>query len=367
MSAFALYTQWRGKMNLVNIASDDFGNAGERNVSITCSTRSLAIVLFALTLSSELLELRIAAAAPLDHFVWSTVPSPQKAGAPFNAALTASDGAGILISSYNGNIAISAEILSVPQLVNSEVDNGNTNQVEFTNPSTNSIDISGWNVVFYDLNKWPQPTKIFTIPAGTFCPPQSVFVITAGGVAPGNFPTFFLGSPLRWNRFSNPIAVSLLNQTNGLVDFFCASTGYPNLIGSPVAILPGGWLGDPVQASSLNPAYTFQRQGDFNHQQAVDWFQTNGSIRFLNSTLSHPFSAKHTAITLLPGSVFLTNGVWSGYLSVVGQGDNVVLHADDGDGHPGVSNPFDVPNGPLAVLSLPTQTAAVVREFSKRP
>ena len=79
MSAFALYTQWRGKMNLVNIASDDFGNAGERNVSITCSTRSLAIVLFALTLSSELLELRIAAAAPLDHFVWSTVPSPQKA------------------------------------------------------------------------------------------------------------------------------------------------------------------------------------------------------------------------------------------------------------------------------------------------
>lgn len=341
---------------LAHTQPGDFANAAARNVKKTRSTRILAILLCALTLVGVLLETRIAGAAPLDHFAWSAVASPQGAGAPFSAALSANDDAGNLVSNYFGNVTVSAEILSVPPLVISEVDNGNPNQVEFTNPSTNSIDVSGWKVAFYDWTRWPQPTTIFTIPAGTICPPQSVFVIAARGVAPGIFPMFFIGSPLQWNRVSDPVAVSLLNQTNGLVDFFCASTAYPYLINNPAPILPGGWFGGPVPLNA-NLAYTYQRQGDFNQRQALDWIATNRSIGILNSNLNLPFTPNYTPIEVLPGSVFLTNGVWSGLLTVDAPGNNVILHADNGNGNPGVSNPFDVVSGTSVVLSLPGQTS----------
>jgi uncharacterized repeat protein (TIGR01451 family) len=341
---------------MINTESGDFANGVERNVKITRSTRILAILLCALTLVGVLLKTRSAGAAPLDHFSWSIIASPQGAGAPFTATLMASDDAGNLVSNYFGNLNVSAEILSAPPLVISEVDNGYTNQVEFTNPSTNSIDVSGWKVAFYDPSKWPQPRTIFSIPAGTICPPESVFVIAAGGVAPGTFPVFFIGSPLAWSRFSYPIAVSLLNQTNGLVDFFCASTAYPYLITNPVPILPGGWFGGPVPLN-VNLAYTYQRQGDFNQRQALDWIATNRSIGILNSNLSLPFTANYTPIGVSPGSVSLTNGVWSGLLTVDAPGNNVVLHADNEDGNPGVSNPFNVVNGTSVILSLPAQTS----------
>jgi hypothetical protein len=238
-----------------------------------------AILLCVLGVVGELLEMQIAVAAPLDHFAWSTVASPQSTGAPFNAVLTASDSAGSSVSNYSGNVTISAEIAAIPALVISEVDIGNTNQVEFTNPSTNSIDISGWRVAFYDLTKWPQPTTTFTIPAGTICPPESVFVIAAKGVAPGTFPLFFLGTPLQWNRFYGQVAVSLLNQTNALVDFFCASTGYPYLITNPVPIIPGGWFGGPVPLNATL-AYTVQRQGNSTSARLWTGSRPTGRLEF---------------------------------------------------------------------------------------
>ena len=317
---------------------------------------ALGILICGLTITGEFLETGAVNAAPLDHYTLSTMGAAQAAWAPFSAWVTANDNTGNVVSNYSGDITISAEILSVPPLVISEVDNGTTNRVEFTNPSTNSVDVSGWSVAFYGLPKWSQPAGIFTIPAGTICPPQSVFVITAGGVVPGNFPTFFLGSPLAWFRVSDPVAVALLNQTNGLMDFFCASTGYPALISNPVPILPSGWFGGPVTLNG-NSAYTYQRQSNFNHQQAVDWVATNRTIGVLNSNLSLPFTANYIPIAVLPGSVFLTNGSWSGFLSVQAPGTNVLLHADNGTGNSGLSNPFDVVTGPSVVLSLPAQTS----------
>ena len=256
------------------------------------------------------------------------------------------------------NINISAETLAVTPMVISEVDNGTTNQVEFTNPSTNSVDISGWSVVFYDWTRWPRPSTIFTIPAGTICAPQSAFVVSAGGVAPGAFPTFYTGAWSGWYWFyPNPIAVALLNQTNRVVDFFCASTAFPYLITNPVPIIPGAWIAGPVPMIS-NPAYTFQRQGDFNHRQALDWIMTNRSIGILNSNLTLPFIADYASMPVLPASVLLTNGIWSGLLKVVTPGTNVHLHADNGDGNPGLSNPFAVISGPSLTLTLPAQTSS---------
>src|SRR5260221_8153668 len=162
----------------------------DRSAKKARNYRILTILICSLTSIGDQLETRVANAAQLDHFVWGTVVSPQGAGVPFSASLTANDNVGNLVSNYSGNVNVSAAILSVPPLVISEVDNGTSNQVEFTNPSTNSVDVSGWSVAFYDGTKWPRPTSIFTIPAGTVCPPQSVFMIVAGGVLPGTFPMF---------------------------------------------------------------------------------------------------------------------------------------------------------------------------------
>jgi len=314
---------------------------------------------FLLLLISFLMAAKTARSAPLDHFVWSPVATPQTAAVPFGMTITATDASGNLVSNYSGNATVSGESLTGPGMVISEVDNGTTNQVELTNPSTNSVDVSSWTVAFYDVTKWPQPSRIFTIPAGTTSPPLSVFVIAAGGVAPGVFPNFQIGASLAWSRFSaNPIAVTLLNQTKGLVDFFCASTAYPFLITNPVTILPSAWLGAPV-AFNLNPSDTFQRQDDYNHQQAVDWVATNRSIGTLNSGLSLPFIADNESIAVLPSEISLTNGVWNGFLSIQTPGDNLILDVDDDAGHPGASNPFNVVASVGATLSLPTQTSDI--------
>lgn len=116
----------------------------------TYITRNLALLLFTVTISGFLSYAQTSCAASLDHFTWDIVASPQSAGTPFNAALTASDSGGNVVSNFSGNVTISTETVAAPQMVISEVDSGSTNQVEFTNPSTNSVDVSRWRVAFYD-------------------------------------------------------------------------------------------------------------------------------------------------------------------------------------------------------------------------
>jgi uncharacterized repeat protein (TIGR01451 family) len=76
----------------------------------------------------------------------------------------------------------------------------------------------------------------------------------------------------------------------------------------------------------------------------------------LNSNLSLPFAANPTTLAVLPSSVSLVNGVWSGFLSVQGTGSNVFLEADNGNGNPGSSNPFNLVGVSSLSLSLPAQT-----------
>jgi hypothetical protein len=54
---------------------------------------------------------------------------------------------------------------------------------------------------------------------------------------------------------------------------------------------------------------------------------------------------------VVPALVCFTNGLWTGFLAVQNPGTNVVLHADDGGGHLGDSNPFNVLPGGAPVLT----------------
>jgi hypothetical protein len=45
---------------------------------------------------------------PVDHFAWSSVPSPQYAGRPFAATITARDAANYVVTNFSGSVALSA-------------------------------------------------------------------------------------------------------------------------------------------------------------------------------------------------------------------------------------------------------------------
>src|ERR1039457_3739378 len=83
---------------------------------------ALGILICGLTITGEFLETGAVNAAPLDHYTLSTMGAAQAAWAPFSAWVTANDNTGNVVSNYSGDITISAEILSVPPLVISEVD-----------------------------------------------------------------------------------------------------------------------------------------------------------------------------------------------------------------------------------------------------
>jgi uncharacterized repeat protein (TIGR01451 family) len=57
-----------------------------------------------------------------------------------------------------------------------------------------------------------------------------------------------------------------------------------------------------------------------------------------------------------------TNGIWSGNVAVLNRATNAVLVADDGNGHTGLSNPFDVvpANMPPVILAQPTDQTVIV-------
>jgi hypothetical protein len=70
-----------------------------------------------------------------------------------------------------------------------------------------------------------------------------------------------------------------------------------------------------------------------------------------------------TSISILPTVTGnFTNGVWSGNMTVSNLGTNVVLVADDGHGHRGTSNPFNVISAGLlpAILVQPTNQALFI-------
>ena len=70
-------------------------------------------------------------------------------------------------------------------------------------------------------------------------------------------------------------------------------------------------------------------------------------------------SASNAAITPAISGTF-SNGVWSGGIAVQVFATNVVLRADDGDGHIGLSNPFHVigSNQPPVIIASPTNAVA---------
>lgn len=294
---------------------------------------------------------------PPHHFSWNSLPPVSQSGLPFSALVQARDLDGNIVTNFNGGVALTELIpVEIPKLLIGEVQTVNTQRVELANMAGNPVDVSGWRVVIYDRLSWPTPKVTFILPMGTVCPGFGIFQVRGSGSPPGAFPVFNTGVSLAWTSSSanNQVAVLLLDSIGNVVDFFCAVDAYPAFITVPTTITDTYWNGPPAAPNS-NAALTFQRGGHSDYNNAADWAAPTNSFGTLNSCLQTPFVAAPFQYPLAPSSVTLTNGEWSGQLTVTTPGTNVILRADDLNGHAGDSAPLTVLGLPMLELQTPTE------------
>jgi uncharacterized repeat protein (TIGR01451 family) len=291
----------------------------------------------------------------LDHFAWTGVPTSIGAGQPLAVVVRAEDLGHRLLTNFSGSVSLSVLVPGQsPNLLISEVQAGSLRRVEFSNVSTNAVDISGWRVVCYDSLSWPSPKGTMVVPAGTICPGSGIFQVDDGTAGAGAFPFFSAGVPLSWSTsgFNNPIGVLLLDPAGQAVDCFFALDAYPALITVPVSVTDKMW-GGPTVGVTLTAGLTYQRLGHINSHSGADWVVGTNSFGRFNPRLDEPFVAPLTGWPLVPATLTLSNGIWSGEIRAPNPGTNLVLRADDGRGNAGDSQPITVLGMPALSLQIP--------------
>lgn len=302
-----------------------------------------------------LITLVQSADAQLDHLFWSTPPPIVQAGQPFSMGLQARSWGGELATNFNGTVALSgATVEGVSKLIITEVETWNTQRVELSNLSTQTQDISGCRIIFYDSSIWPVPRAEFEVPPGTICPPGGVFEVAGIGTYPGSYPRFSIGCILNWGGFptTSPVAVLVISEQGDVMDLFCAGNAPPALIAIPRPVPNDMWIG-PTVAPNSDRQLTYQRTGWTDHGNSADWTVANNSFLVRNPSLQTPYLGKVRQLGVAPAAITFTNGVWTGTVEMNVGAHQVVLHADDGTGHSGDSSPFDVEGLPLLHLDVP--------------
>ncbi|MBN2477405.1 MAG: putative Ig domain-containing protein [Pirellulales bacterium] len=292
------------------------------------------------------------AAGPVDRFQVSSVASPQSAHVPTPVTVTAVDAHGHTVTDFVGPVNLGGWVGSgtTSTIVISEVNPHSDDSAEFINVSGQSIDISGWQMVIYDADNWPAPKFTVTVSANTICAAGEAFVVGENGTLPGAYPQFWTGGNIFWDSDSEG-AVLLLDATGQPVDFVCVNGAEASSIIDPIAIGADQWQGPPVAvAASPN---TYERFGDTDHNDQRDWRSAANTIGSLNPGLSIPFGGGAIPVAVTPTVTGdFVDGVWVGEVTILEEVAAMYLMADDGTGHVGVTNLFDVELLPLLVIDL---------------
>ena len=244
---------------------------------------------------------------PLDHFEWGAISSPQAAGIPFSVTISAKDFQNATVTNFNGAVSLSASA-SGGQTTNTILGNlvyDSSSSGLYTlgfafTPSTSIVvthvrSYSGTKVSIWQTN-------------GTLLASQNVTSV------PGTWVETALAAP-----------VSLTGGSTYVVGFYTAGATY-YMRTDRTNTFPNGKIQNAYYYASADayPSNVFVSQTVF----LVDLRYTvnPGAPVVLSPTSSGLF----------------TNGLWSGTVTVQAPASNVVLRADEGGGHSGLSNPFDV-------------------------
>jgi uncharacterized repeat protein (TIGR01451 family) len=285
--------------------------------------------------------------AGVDHFVWGTVFSPQAANQPFSTTITAKDASNTTVSNFTGTVSLHGFIGSAAAMIfNDGFEDGdfsdwNIGLGSYTRTVTDQTAAVGqysltqigganhhFDGVWHSLSN-ATPSRInFYVRASSTSVSGGYFVIGDGATV-GATAVWFYMTPDGMGIYENvggphlvPFVANqwykislLLNWTNHLVDYYVNdAVAYTNI---------------PFRAnvSRLTTLHLY----NFDYTQA--WWD---EIQLVSGDAPGAVSISPT------NSGNFVNGAWTGNITVLQPATNVVLQADDGSGHTGFSNPFDV-------------------------
>ncbi|HTQ50185.1 MAG TPA: protease pro-enzyme activation domain-containing protein [Candidatus Acidoferrales bacterium] len=319
----------------------------------------------------------------VDHFIWSPIASPQFVSQSFAATVTAVDHSNNVVTSFSGTVGLSATGKSVVGLtnillfefVNNHYFRAALNELGLNYQAFGSGDETAFNTAVASANV--NATLVVFDVASTFnnFGPITTFV-NSGGRAIFAF----------WALDQQPAVAAAFDAS--VVSYYFAPqpvydwgnsqlfAGLPN----PFELIQGSWsqngdLLNPVAGGVAAAGFTSSPATDQtalvigNYGRTilngflVDNAQTGSdAVRFAENEIQMLLSGATSAVPISPtNSASFVNGVWTGDLTVLAAATNVVLCADDGNGHIGASNPFDVTssNRPPVITRQPASQAVV--------
>jgi uncharacterized repeat protein (TIGR01451 family) len=253
--------------------------------------------------------LSVALVRALDHFTWSAIAATQHVNESFTATLEARDHADQRVTSFSGPVDLSATAISSTQVspgrnivgrLTPDGTGSGTYTLGFSFTPTNPITIThvlhcaGTKVSIWSSN-------------GTLLAAQSVF----GSEYPGDWTSTPLSEPLRLTAGSQYV-----------VSFYTGGGSFCYR-----ASMPTNFADGIVGQSLCSPGNAFP---------------ASVMAGFYMADLG--YTASELAPVPITPSITgnFTNGVWSGNLTLQQPATRVVVSANDGDGHFGSGNPFDV-------------------------
>jgi uncharacterized repeat protein (TIGR01451 family) len=291
----------------------------------------------------------------LESFKWEPIASPQQAGAPFLATVTARDGRGDIFHDFNGTVRVSAISASrltgigegtntsefpmgtfyhdsraqVIYLANEIGAAGKINALSLNILAAPGQTLSNWTIrlkhtgnaayaaAAWETNDW---TMVY----------QNDETIQGTG-----WTTFFFDQPFSYDGTNNLLVDISFDNDTYTIDGICAS--FVASANRAVSFQTDGAFGDPLRWAAASPPGALTRELP--------------QIRFTIENF----------VAVAPAQIGpFVNGAWTGELSVLQPGTNVVLRAQNDSGRTGNSTGFAVQSAGQSYIAI-TRLAQGVR------
>ena len=275
----------------------------------------------------------------IHHFVWNQIPSPQLTNQPFPVTILAKDANNGTITNFAGTVLLY----------------GLATNLVGTNMDFEAGSLAPWQPL--NAGPSPGPYQLVTFDVNGDGVASTAFRIAANlGAADGITQNIPLSAGVT-------CAVSM--------DIASDDEGGNNADGSTIAILIGGTTVAQHSFGSINSGQVLRTNlhGIYippsNGVYAVTLtfyraYLEPGGLWSLADDLR--IACPGPSVTTVPTvSGNFTNGIWNGNITVMNRAAGLVLVADDGNGHLGLSNPFDVLPGfaPPVITSQPTNQTVI--------
>lgn len=289
------------------------------------------------------------------RFNWEGVPPLVREGEAFSATLRAVNEAGETEVEYQGEASLAGLPggQQISRLLITEV-NWSPGEVVLKNVTAKPLDVSGWKLLPYDALSWPAPADVLEFPVGAMVQPGGRIWAENRGSLSAAWPRLSFNRFLQWGTVggqARAIAVILLNREGGMEDVFCAFRALPQQVVAPEPIEPTWWHGPPVGFTSLSGFVPgFVRRGWMNQRGAVDWVPRESGGLFSESNAAARYLDSDT-VRVEPPLISLTNGVWSGLVTLKSFTPQVAMQAHAPAGRMGTSQPVAMAAEPDLVMA----------------